>query len=185
MNPSEIETRVEKLERELEAERARTNRSRVVMVAGLLAAAIGVPFVARGWDPVPNVFNTGDVISADQVNANFDHLVNGIDTLEAAVEEQRRTYAEGRAAASIAADGTISSALNIGDVTHSGTGAYQLQLANSVGGAIGVDVVCTCSAELNASCSVAVITSSDAIVYVADASGAALDAAFQLLCFAN
>ncbi|MCA9604077.1 MAG: hypothetical protein KC619_00660 [Myxococcales bacterium] len=45
------------------------------------------PFLARGLGDIPHVFSAGDPIVADEVNANFQHLQDGIEGAEARLEE--------------------------------------------------------------------------------------------------
>lgn len=58
---------------------------------GLIALAISFPLVANALNPVPNMFVSGEVVSASKMNDNFAHLQNAITAVEtrlAALESQ-------------------------------------------------------------------------------------------------
>jgi hypothetical protein len=79
---------------ELEArERRRTVAFRRIAIAGLVVG-IAAPLGAEALGPVPNIFSSGDPISAAEINEDFDALVDGITAVEA-----RASVLEGRAAA--------------------------------------------------------------------------------------
>ncbi len=93
MHQQQIEQRIvrlESLERQRrDHERGQRRRRRVTLGRSLggvgLAMIIGLPMVAHTYPEAPNDFAPGDPISADAMNENFQHAVDGITMLEAGV----------------------------------------------------------------------------------------------------
>lgn len=54
----------------------------VASAAALLVAMAVAPLTARAIGPLPFIFGSGTVADADELNANFDHLLDGIQDVE-------------------------------------------------------------------------------------------------------
>ena len=78
---SDMARRIRRLEERTNAAERRSRWTRVAAIA-LVFGGLSLPFVANGLGTVPNTFVTGAAISASQMNANFQHLVDGITAVE-------------------------------------------------------------------------------------------------------
>jgi hypothetical protein len=66
----------------LEARDRRRSRMIGRIVAFASVALVAGPFAASALGPVPNTFAAGDPISADEINENFDAVVDGVTAVE-------------------------------------------------------------------------------------------------------
>ena len=80
---------VERLDAIERRDRATRRWLRGAAASAIVACAMA-PVAARGLGAVPNFFSAGEVISADEMNANFDHLVDGITAVEARIPPPTR-----------------------------------------------------------------------------------------------
>ena len=85
MNDQRTQRRLAALER---AESRRHARARAIRrgVAGLgLLGLVALPLVGNAYPDAPNIFSPGDPVTADAMNDNFQHLVDGVTSVEAGV----------------------------------------------------------------------------------------------------